>query len=264
MWLSLFFLFSGLSVANSQNAPRNELELKLGRHWMEALRNTSHSGSSGALNGWRPGAFAAECAFTYRLDPKWAFGVMLSLTDAPFTYVYEKDYALLGYPEVGKRLNKEVLEHQWLPGLSLGLGRRWELGSRWGFMLKAHYGIQFMNGSTTRYREFSLSSDPDSAQLTLVRMDSFNEGGGLLPFIRIGASLDRMFTNWNRLGLEVFALYSFRRDTFRSSYMLYPGTSGESSGTIEGGVSHAGLRLSYALTWGPPKDPAYLRRAARQ
>ena len=113
------------------------------------------------------------------------------------------------------------------------------------------------------YTESTTIGQPTTTYLTMVRMDRYNTGGGALPFVRFGFGVDRMFENFNRIGLELFALYSTRRNTFQSDYILYPGTIGESSGTIQGGVSHAGLRLSYTLTWGPPKKPAYLRREER-
>jgi hypothetical protein len=248
---------------SAQLLPRNEIRLEAGRHWMEPMQNTAQSGDSPGLYGWRPGTYGLACSYNYRLTRSWGLGVSASLSNTPFTYVHETRYVLLGEPTYDLGPTKEGLEHHWLPGIALNSTYRTDLGQQWGGFVNFSYGWQFMPDEKTPYTEYTTIGQPRTTYLTMIRMDNYNSGGGVLPFVRLGLGVDRMFENFNRVGMELFALYSFRRDTFRSDYVLYPGTSGESTGTIEGGVSHAGLRLSYTLTYGAPKKPAHLRKAER-
>lgn len=191
-------------------------------------------------------------------------GISLSLVNAPFTYVYETQYTLWGQQGYDLGPTKNDLEHHWLPGIALSSSYRRSLGKQWVSFANAQVGWQFMPAEEVPYTETTTLGQPRTTYLTMVRKDRYNTGGGALPFVRLGFGVDRAFENFNRVGLELFALYSFRRDAFQSDYLLYPGTVGESKGTIEGGVSHAGLRLSYTLTSGAPKKPGYLRKAERR
>lgn len=185
------------------------------------------------------------------------------MSNAIFTYKYVENYVVLGFPEIGYRPTKEFPEHHWLPGIALNCSYRKSLGKQWGGFATMHVGWQFISSEEVPFRGWVSIGRPLTTYLTMVRVDRYNRGGGALPFVRLGFGLERAFENFNRIGVELFGLYSFRRDTFQSDYLLYPGTVDESNGSIQGGVSHAGVRASYTLTYGAPKKPGYLRRAER-
>lgn len=262
-WLPVIFLMWFVQHLTAQVLPRNEIRIEAGRHWMEPMRNKGHIGAAPIIDGWRPGSYGVSVAYNYLLMRSVKLGINASISDAAFTYTYQSSYEFLGLPASHIGRTKEGLEHHWLPGVAVNFVFSKSLSTKWGSFVSSSYGWQFLPEEQTPYTEYTTLGQPRTTYLTMVRMDNYNSGGGPLPFVRFGIGVDRMFENYNRIGLEVFMLHSFRRDTFRSEYLLYPGTVGESSGTIEGGVSHAGLRLSYTLTSGAPKKPGYLRKAER-
>lgn len=259
-------LLAGLPAGHAcgQDFPRHGVRLSAGRHWMEPMRNEAHNGPALPYIGWRPGAYGLECAYVERLSP--AFSLVGSLSAAQVPHAYAEPTALHYYDP--QRFAEGRIKDPGDPfgavGLALGANGRRAISPRWAFALEGQFGAHWMPEQRWRGRGRHIMTPPDSSFLSLRMVTWRNRGGGLLPFVRLSLSAELSFRNHNRLGVEAFALYSFRRDTYHTEYLFMPGHPSQSTGLLQGGIGHAGLRLFYCLTWGAPKLPGYMRKAQRK
>lgn len=100
--------------------------------------------------------------------------------------------------------------------------------------------------------------DSSSVRYNIFTMTSEHRNG-FVPLLRLGVGKEWQFGNTNRLGVTAFVQWSWVDDFNSGTYLAYPGTTSESRGTWNQGLNYIGLKVHYAMGFGPGKVPRHLR-----
>ncbi len=234
--VSLAGLYGGAVQFNHESGP---YDLMSGRHAM----------------GYGLSVGVRERVWSGRL----ALGVDLEYVRLPFTFRWQinaKEVFGVDYPSQREGYSPERmgLAVFWAGG-DLGLSRGPQLPY-------VHVGFGLGWSSLDFYPRFGSRSvqtrDQPDIRYNIFTMTSEHRNG-FVPLLRLGLGKEWQFGNTNRLGVTAFVQWSWVDDFNSGTYLAYPGTTAESRGTWKQGLNYIGLKVHYAMGFGPGKVPRHLR-----
>lgn len=266
-WVRLLILLHALGeawVVHAQDSPRNELFLAGEWFKLEALRVEGRTGANQSFNGWHPSSMGIQVNYTHWLGSQFGLGIGLGLKQVPFTYSWDRGRGVF-YPAKFAPLGveKEFKDNSTLVSLGMHLSMRVEIRRQWRAMGSLSMAVTQLASETSSFTSTE-RLETDSAIVVMRRVDKVNQSAKAIPLLRFTGDLGYVLPNMNTVSFGLVLQYSTRRDIFTGAYVLHPDSPYESTGRYRGGVSYLGVQIGYTMSWGMPKEPAWVRKARRR
>jgi hypothetical protein len=240
--------------------PRSELRLSFGLTANEPARLEHVSGPindirvpfrlyprfQGSYAHWLDRQYFLSLSFGLAATPtSYTVGVPSATDSTGEVVLSEGKYALYGH--ILDRLEVSGLLHRQIGALS-----------HWTFDFGAGLRATLLPDSYVSIA----ATDGDLGSQYFISVDGEYDGRAYLGGVfRVGGGY--LLKNLNRLTFDLEAYYQ-PAILYWGDYFIAPGTSAESEGRFELTGSYVCMSVGYAFTWGPPKQPRWMRKIREQ
>lgn len=267
MWKALTLILLGqfrlLVVAQDLKSPipSKEFVVEALSGYGGEVRFTSTSGPYDLMGGRPALAFGVGLRYRERFgeNQRTCLGFGLEYLRLPFTFTWDinaKEVYGVDYPSQTETYQAE----------RMGLANLWTTFEYGLTKVKRpvflYLGVGAGWSQLDFYPQFGGRSvhDPDDTNVryNIYTMTAEHRNGWVL-LLRAGIGKEWCLPNLNRLGFLVYGQWSGVNDFNSGTYLAYPGTTSESRGTWQQGLNYVGVKLHYAMSYGPGKVPKHLR-----
>ena len=240
----------------------NAFSISAGRFWTLPPKSMMVSGPARSLN--IVGLYQWNVGLSYErfTRKRMSYGVTFDVTQPFFSVEAEVDDPKHGQPP-GSKTVRLTAKDRWLVPVFYYMecmafgGMLVHVADRWRLDAALEVGV-LPSWSTDVSTGFGYAAPSDTGQIG-VFIGALGAGLDIWPMVGLRLNSSYRLGNHDRLMLALEGRMS-ATSFWDGGYNMYGSTPQRSEGTFSGRLAYIGFRMGYAITWGPPRKPRWMRK----